>query len=144
MADVQGSCDERFTAVREELDRQLDTLREVEVARGHRVAHTELRDVDLNLGRDVGRVGGDADRVGLELNQRVRRRLADDGDRDLDLHLLTAADGDEVDVVDGLLQRVALHVLGERELPCLLAQRLLGLPFLALLLASGVPFAASR
>ena len=44
------------------------------------------------------------------------RDLADDDDRDLDGGLLAAADEEQVDVLVGALERVALHGLGEGEL----------------------------
>ena len=52
----------------------------------------------------------------VDVDQGVGLGLADDDERDVDGDLLTATDDDQVGVLDEALDRVALHLLGEREL----------------------------
>src|SRR5699024_2117621 len=54
---------------------------------------------------------------GLQVDERDRRGdgLAGEDDRDLDLDLLALADGDQVEVVQAALERVALDLLDQRQ-----------------------------
>ena len=73
-------------------------------------------DRDHDLLREVGGLGLDRDAVVVDHDQGVVGRLALDEDRDVDGDLLAAPDDDQVDVLDGVPQRIALHLLRQREL----------------------------
>ena len=87
-----------------------------QVARGDVLTGGAAGDVDLDAVGQLGGVGLDRDGAQLVVRDRVRRDVADDDDRDLDRDLLAATDEEQVDVLEGALQRVALDGLGEREL----------------------------
>ncbi len=79
-------------------------------------ADLQALDRHVDPGRDVRGLGLDRQGVQVQVDQRLGRRGADDVDRDLDRHLLAAADHDQVDVLEKALDRVALDVLGQRQL----------------------------
>src|SRR5690606_37207156 len=81
-----------------------------------------LQALDRDLD-DLGDPGGrdrDGQRHERELVDGAGGGLADDVDRDLDGDLLASASDDEVDVLDGAADRVALDVLGEGHLVAVL------------------------
>src|SRR5215213_2738421 len=95
---------------------QRRAAREREVPGGDALAGLAAGDVHLDAVRQIRGVGLDGDGVQLVVRDGVRSRLADDDDRHLDGGLLTAADEQQVDVLVGALDRVALHGLGEGQL----------------------------
>src|SRR6478609_6546647 len=88
-------------------------LRERQLAGGQRGAGLEALDGDLDVRGQVRGLGLEGQRLGLDDVDGARGRLAHDRDRDLDLDLLAAADDQQVDVLDDVLDRVALDVLGQ-------------------------------
>ncbi len=72
--------------------------------------------METRSARDVGGLGLDRDAVLVDHDQGLRRRLALDVERDVDGDLLAAPHHHQVDVLDGVLQRVALHLLRQRQL----------------------------
>jgi hypothetical protein len=98
------------------LVRQRDAARQLEVASVHRGTDLHASHVDLDARRDPGRLGLDGDLDELLVEQAVRRDLTDDRDRDVDGDLLAAPHQDEVDMLDGALDRVTLDRLGQGEL----------------------------
>jgi hypothetical protein len=89
---------------------------QLQVAGVHRGTDRHALHVDLDAGRDVRGLGLHRDLDQLLVEHAVRGHLAGHLDRDLNGDLLAAADQDQVDVVDGAPDRVALHGLGQGQL----------------------------
>ena len=90
--------------------------RQLQVARVHRGADLHVLHADLDARRDVRGLGLDRDLDQLLVEQAAGEHLAGDLDRDVHGDLLTAADQDQVHVLDGAPDRVPLHRLGQHQL----------------------------
>ena len=81
----------------------------------NRLADLEILDRDLDVLRNVGRLGGNGQRHELLVEEAVGDQVAGNDQRDVDGDLLAAANQDQVDVLDGATDGVALDGLRERE-----------------------------
>jgi hypothetical protein len=81
-----------------------------------RAADLETLDVDLEAGRQVGRLGLDRQSGPLLVDEHVGRGVADERQRDVDGDLLAAADGDQVDVLERATNGVAHDDLRQSQL----------------------------
>ena len=103
-----------------ELDRpdaaSLGQLGQLEIARVHGRAELHAGHVDLDRLRDVGGLGLDQDLDELLVEQAAGEHFTGDMHRDFHRHLLTAADQDQVYVLDVAPDRIALNRLGQRQL----------------------------
>ena len=95
---------------------QLDALRQLDVAGGDLGAGLQALDRDLEAVRQVQRLGGDRRGVSCSCTTRVPVAASPISvHRDVDGDLLAALDDDQVDVLEGVLDRVTLDRLRQRE-----------------------------
>ena len=110
--DLRGDVDDQGLRVGE----QLGALGQLDVSGLDLRAGLEALDRDDDVLGDVGGLDREQQGLGVDGHDGLRRGLALDVHRDVDADLLAAADDDQVDVLDDRLDRVTLHVLGQREL----------------------------
>jgi len=98
------------------LDSERGPVRQRQIGGEHLRADRESLDRDLDLGRDVSGLDLEGDRGVLGDDQDARLGLAHDVHGDVHGDLLAALDDQQVDVLDAALQRVALDLLGDRQM----------------------------
>jgi hypothetical protein len=102
------------------LDLQDDARGQLQVAGVDRLTHLHALHVDVDALRDVRGLGLHRDLDDLLVEHPAGEDLTDQPDRHVDGDLLAAADQDQVDVLDDVLDRIPLHRLRQGDLAAVL------------------------